>query len=134
MGSGLSASFGRARSTTAAKPPPNATPELLVATLNCMGQGLNPFEFLSSANAAGCEELQKVAAALTYEAFVAACGDTVLTADAAPTGGTEALEALKAHCDGGQSLWEEGRLRTAAVRCGLWAPTGPPNWTHLTPP
>ena len=38
----------------------NVAAGLCVATLNCLGEAFNPFEFCSKTNLAGCETLQDV--------------------------------------------------------------------------
>ena len=78
---------------------------MVLGTLNCLGEAVNPFEFLSETNFSGCTELQKAADELTYEGFTEKCTADVLEG-AAPPGGAEALARLKEHCDGGKHLWE----------------------------
>ena len=77
---------------------------LLVASLNCLGEAFNPFEFLSESNEDCCEQLEIAARALTFEVFAEASG-SVLSSGASPTGAAAALGRLRAHVDCGKSLW-----------------------------
>mgnify|MGYP006087055061 CR=1 FL=1 len=63
---------------------------LLVASLNCLGEAFNPFEFLSESNEDGCKQLEIAAHALTIEVFVEASG-SVLLSGASPAGAAVAL-------------------------------------------
>ena len=75
---------------------------IFVGSLNCLGEAVNPFEFLSSENAVNVEALQKVALSLTWDAFTAACGAEVCAA--LPPGGEAAFARMQEHCSS-KSLW-----------------------------
>lgn len=71
--------------------------ELMVGTLNALGDALNPFEFLSEEPEmkAGCEKLHAAADALTWQVFAEGVGDLDVS---------EATAALQAHC-ADKDLW-----------------------------
>ena len=74
---------------------------LLIGTLNCLGEAFNPFEFLSASNLASCEKLQVAARALTLPDIEASGA-----LNAQPAGGEAVLTRLRDHVAAGRALWE----------------------------
>ena len=72
--------------------------ELLVGTLNCLGDAFNPFEFLSedAAFRASCDKLHAAADALDWDNFSKGCGNIDIKA---------ATSRLQAHCHKGGTVW-----------------------------
>lgn len=98
---GTSAGKSRKRARVA----PAAPTEVLCASLNCLGDAYNPFEFLcdDASFDAAYKRLHATAEALTWPDFVAACGEAVMGLPQF----ADAYEKARLHCsgDGAETLW-----------------------------